>query len=767
LTSALLTTDDPSFLVALNIALDGCQRVDLAMAFVQPSGVRLIEERLDDLLARGGRLRLFAGANAGPTSSRGLRHFLDLKERHPDQVVLWAMEPGEHGIFHVKAALVHDAQGPVSGFVGSANLTAPGFRHNREWVVQLHAPASTALLLQLQTALDAFEHGALARVMDERWMREFEQREACHPFLALPELLVVESADEPPPAPHSVQREALVALAAARAGGHRAALVVMATGLGKTWLAAFDAVASGARRVLFVAHREEILGQAMRTFRRIMPDASIGFYTGTEKDRDATLVMASVQTLGREQHRRTFDPEAFDYIIVDEFHHAAAPTYRNVIGHFEPRFLLGLTATPMRRDGQELLVLCGDNLAFNCPLWEGIGRELLAPLRYYGVPDDIDYTKIRWNAGRFDMEDLERAAVNDARAERALAAIRQHGGQRVLAFCVSLGHADYMASFFQRSGLRAVAVHSGETSAPRAASLERFQAGELDVLCAVDMFNEGVDVPAIDTVLMLRPTESPVIWLQQLGRGLRRAEGKPHLTVIDFIGNHRMFLDRPAWLLGDQGLEDTWETRVDLIAQVFSELRMELPPDCLVEFEPSLLERFLELLKKGERADLERLIRLEALGEQVEGRVAVGAELTRREIAASFGYPFSDALWNQGFVVCDRDVFLLVTLDKAGMFDVHQYGDKFISASEFQWQSQNRTEQASKHGRIIRDHARLGYVVHLMVRAAKKRGAISLPFVYCGQVDFVKWDGEKPITVTWRLRGRLPEATLRQLQPQG
>lgn len=765
MTAALLTTDDAAFLGALNRALDHCLRLDLAMAFVQPSGVRLIEDRLDELLARGGALRLFAGANVGLTSARGLRHFLDLRARHPDHVVLWAMEPGEHGIFHVKAALLHDEEGPAGAFVGSANLTASGFLHNREWVVQLEGEASTELLRQLQEAFDALEDDPHARVMDERWMREFEQRAQRKTVTVLPELLVDEGGDEPPPEPHAVQQEALAALAAARQSGHRAALVVMATGLGKTWLAAFDAVASGARRVLFVAHREEILAQAMRTFRRIMPDASIGFYTGTEKDGDAALVMASVQTLGREQHRRTFDPEAFDTIIVDEFHHAAAPTYRDVIGHFEPRFLLGLTATPMRRDGQELLVLCGDNLAFNCPLWEGIGRELLAPLRYYGVPDDLDYSGIRWRGGRFDVGDLERAAINEARAEHGLRVLQQHGGRRVLAFCVSVAHADFMADFFRRQGLRAQAVHSGATSAPRASSLEALEGGELDVLCAVDMFNEGVDLPGLDTILMLRPTESPVIWLQQLGRGLRRAEGKTHLTVIDFIGNHRMFLDRPAWLLGDQGLEDSWETRVELIAQVFSRLQAELPPDCSVDFDPTLLERFLDLLKGAERENLERLIRLRALGEQVEGGVTVGAELTRSEIATSFGHPFSGARWNQGFVVFKQDVFLLVTLDKEGMQAKHRYADKFSTETTFQWQSQNRTEQASKHGRIICDHKRLGYAVHLMVRPAKKRGTISVRFVYCGQVDFVDWEGEKPITVIWRLRHRLAPATLAYLQP--
>ena len=361
--------------------------------------------------------------------------------------------------------------------------------------------------------------------------------------------------------PHEIQEEALAALEITRAEGNRAGLVVLATGLGKTWLSAFDTMRPEFRRVLFVAHREEILAQARNTFRQIRPDARLGLYMGSTRDEYAEILFASIQTLGRREHLNRFARDAFDYIVIDEFHHAAAASYRRLIEHFEPQFLLGLTATPERTDGGNLLALCQENLVYRADLREGINRGLLAPFHYFGVPDEVDYTNIPWRSSRFDEEALTNAVATQRRAENSLDQLRKRGGKRTLAFCVSTRHADFMAEFFQESGLRSVAVHSGSNSAPRALSLEHLASGEIDVVCAVDMFNEGVDVPELDTVMMLRPTESRLLWLQQLGRGLRKAAGKTHLNVIDYIGNHRTFLIKPQTLFdlpsrtaGDSGV---------------------------------------------------------------------------------------------------------------------------------------------------------------------------------------------------------------------
>lgn len=309
--------------------------------------------------------------------------------------------------------------------------------------------------------------------------------------------------------------------------------MVLATGLGKTWLAAFDSRSFA--RVLFVAHREEILSQAMGSFRRIRPEARFGRFDGTDKDEEADILFASIQTIGRVGHLRRFAPDAFDYIVVDEFHHASAASYRGLLDHFTPRFLLGLTATPDRSDGADLLALCGDNLVYHCDLFAGIEAGLLAPFRYLGVPDEVDYAQIPWRSTQFDPTALEAALATESRAANALEQFTRHRDGPAIGFCCSVRHAELMAAHFRRHGFRAVAVHSGPASAPRTTSLEQLGRAEIDILFAVDMFNEGVDVPNIGTVLMLRPTESVILWLQQLGRGLRRVEDKV-LQVIDYIG---------------------------------------------------------------------------------------------------------------------------------------------------------------------------------------------------------------------------------------
>lgn len=363
--------------------------------------------------------------------------------------------------------------------------------------------------------------------------------------------------------------------------------------MGKTWLAAFDSNRPEFQRILFVAHREEILNQALDTFRRIRPAARFGHYTGTEKIASADVVFASIQTSGRLTHLESFAPDAFDYVVVDEFHHASAASYRRLITHFQPKFLLGLTATPERTDGGDLLALCQHNLVFRRDLVDGVRSELLAPFHYFGIPDEVDYTNIPWRSTRFDEEALTTAVATQRRAQNALEQLQKRGGQRTMAFCVSQRHADFMAAFFVANGLRAVSVHAGSTSAPRAASLEQLAAGELDVICAVDMFNEGVDLPALDTVMMLRPTESKILWLQQFGRGLRKAPGKDRLTVIDYIGNHRVFLLKPQTLFGlPQG-----DTHVFNLLQRLSNGTQELPAGCDVTYDLETVEILKSLLR--------------------------------------------------------------------------------------------------------------------------------------------------------------------------
>lgn len=574
--------EDPLF-EHLKRHIDGAKHVDLAVAFAVDSGVAMLEPYLQDLLDRGGELRVVVGDYFGVTEPTALRRLMDLD----GQIERFIYET-RGGSFHPKAWVFRAGDGKGAAIVGSSNLTSTALKQGVEWNL-ISGPEPT----DWQVVHDAF--GSLikspnVRPLTQAWIDGYASRRKVKP---LPEFAIAVADESPPdavPEPHDIQQRALEALKLTRESGHRAGLVVLATGLGKTWLSAFDSVDFD--RVLFVAHREEILTQAMHTFRRIRPQARFGRYTGQVKE-DGDIVFASIQTLGRRAHLERYATDAFDYIIVDEFHHAAASSYRALLEHFEPQFLLGLTATPERTDGGDLLGLCGENLVFQCDLFEGVESGRLVPFRYFGVPDEVDYEQIPWRSSRFNEEALTEALASTKRAENALEQYRKLAQGPTIGFCCSRVHANFMADYFADAGLRTAAVHSGADSAPRTSSLERLNKGELDILFAVDMFNEGVDVPQIGTVMMLRPTESPILFLQQLGRGLRRAQGKSHLQVIDYIGNHRSFLTKARALLsagvGDRSLSRKLD---DVEKGLF-----ELPTGCSVTYELQALDFLKAMLR--------------------------------------------------------------------------------------------------------------------------------------------------------------------------
>jgi superfamily II DNA or RNA helicase/SOS-response transcriptional repressor LexA len=359
----------------------------------------------------------------------------------------------------------------------------------------------------------------------------------------------------------------------------------------------------GARRILFIAHREEILGQAAATFVRILPRKRVGYYTGRNRDADVDVLCASVQTLAKAEHLERFAPQHFDYVVVDEFHHAAAGSYRRLLTHFAPSFLLGLTATPDRTDQSDILSLCDDNLVYSCHLFAGIQAGLLAPFHYHGIQDEaVDYREVPWRNGRFDPEQLSNKLATLARARHALGEWRSKAQQRTLAFCVSTRHADFMADQFSRAGISAAAVYSG-SSLGRAQALEKLHAGSLQVVFSVDLFNEGVDLPSIDTVMMLRPTESKILFLQQLGRGLRRSEGKQQLVVLDFIGNHHSFLQKPQALFG---VGSTYQA-LAAFARTAERQALDLPAGCYVNYDLEIINFLKSLDSTGPQKDYEAL----------------------------------------------------------------------------------------------------------------------------------------------------------------
>ncbi|CAM5736538.1 hypothetical protein STENM223S_07618 [Streptomyces tendae] len=303
--------------------------------------------------------------------------------------------------------------------------------------------------------------------------------------------------------------------------------------------------ASGRPRLLFVAHRKEILKQSLRTYREVLDDASFGelLYGGTDPQ-EWNHVFASVQSLNV-QRLEQLAADHFDVIVIDEFHHATASTYRRVIEHFAPKELLGLTATPERMDGLNVQDEFFDGrIAAEMRLWEALENDLLSPFHYFGIPDGTDLTNLTWQKGSYADQELgDLLTGNDARARIIVKQIRDKisdpGAMRALGFCVTKAHAHFMADYFRKAGFRAAALDSDSPAEVRAQALRDLRAGELQVIFSVDLFNEGLDIPDVDTLLLLRPTNSATVFLQQLGRGLRRTDTKPVLTVLDFIGQHR------------------------------------------------------------------------------------------------------------------------------------------------------------------------------------------------------------------------------------
>jgi superfamily II DNA or RNA helicase len=338
--------------------------------------------------------------------------------------------------------------------------------------------------------------------------------------------------------PREVQKLALVELDRLRQDGETRALVVAATGLGKTFLAAFDAHA--ANRVLFIAHREELLRQAESAFGRVYPTRTRGWLGYNRDELNREIVFASIQTLSRPEQLKRPELERFDYIVVDEFHHAAADSYTRVLERVKPRFLLGLTATPFRGDQRDLLSLCDGNLAYQVGLLEAIDLGWLVPFRYHGVADVVTFTDdLLSSLTAYDTAKLTLRFNTSERVALVLLHYRKLAGRAALGFCVSIEHADFMAAQFAAAGIPAAAVHSGAGSMNRVMAVQQLANGQLAVLFTVDLFNEGVDIPVVDLVMFLRPTESMTIYLQQLGRGLRLSDGKTYLAVLDFIGNYR------------------------------------------------------------------------------------------------------------------------------------------------------------------------------------------------------------------------------------
>jgi len=348
--------------------------------------------------------------------------------------------------------------------------------------------------------------------------------------------------------PHEAQENALLNLQKTREAGHNRALTILATGLGKTILSALDVKSIKADRVLFIVHINEILKQTKDSFEKVLPAMKddMGFYTGKQKDKNKNILFASIQTMGRDKHIQNFPKDYFDYIIIDETHHTAAPTYKKIFDYFTPKFFLGLTATPDRMDRKDILGFYNNNVVFEMGQEDAIEQGYLAPFKYIGLKDNIDYSDIYFNGFKYDTKDLNKHLLIDERDQAVIKKFKELAGDRkTIAFCASIEHADRCVKKFKEAGINAISVHSqsenleGYESEGKDALIKHFRQGKCQIAFVVDMFNEGVDIPDVSCLLFLRPTESKTIFIQHMGRGLRVSPGKESTLILDFIGNYK------------------------------------------------------------------------------------------------------------------------------------------------------------------------------------------------------------------------------------
>ena len=572
-------------------SLKRADSVDIVVSFLMESGVRMLLGELDNALKRGAKIRILTGNYLGITQPSAL--YL-IKHKLGEQVDLRFYNEKNRS-FHPKSYMFHYKDYSTI-YIGSSNISKSARTSGIEWNYRFSSKTDSHNYEKFyNTFLDLFEHHSV--VIDDDELKRYSKnwhRPAVSKDLDRYDLQDDETTNNLALfEPRGAQIEALCALENTRAEGAGRALVQAATGVGKTYLAAFDS--KDYERVLFVAHREEILKQAAQSFKNVRNSDDYGFFDGESKCTDKSMIFASVATLGRSEYlnNKYFASDYFNYIVIDEFHHAVNDQYQRIVNYFKPQFLLGLTATPERMDGRNIYEICDYNVPYEISLKEAINKGMLVPFHYYGIFDDTDYSRLHIVRGRYDEKELNETYIGNVhRYELIYKYYCKYGSRQALGFCCSKEHAREMAREFSSRGIPSVAVFSdasGEYTEKRNVAIQKLKKGEIRAIFSVDMFNEGVDITSVDMVMFLRPTESPIVFLQQLGRGLRKCRGKEFLTVLDFIGNYEK-AGRVRFLL--EGKSDMYREGCHLSDT------LRFPDDCMVDFDLKLIDLFAEMDRK-------------------------------------------------------------------------------------------------------------------------------------------------------------------------
>lgn len=598
---------EPTLDTELRKEIASADRIEMLVSFIKWSGIRILMPDLRAFAERGGQLRIITTTYIGATDVKAV----DELSKLPNTSIKVSYD-SDHTRLHAKAYLFHRNTGFTTAYVGSSNISRPALTSGLEWNMKVTKQDQPAVIAKMQATFDSYWESPDYLLYDSSKFAQLDQaikdeRNPKGPHISMD--FVTHFLDI---RPFPYQQDILDRLRAEReVFGRYRNLVVAATGTGKTVISALDyrnwcrAHKSQRARLLFVAHREEILKQSISCFRQVMNDANFGeLLVGGYKPSSLDYLFVSIQSLNSTDLTDLLPADYYDFIVVDEFHHAAARSYQKMLAHFNPKVLLGLTATPERHDGQDILPWFDNRIAAEIRLPEAIDRKLLCPFQYFGVSDDTDLSEVRWTRGGYDETELEKVYVfSQGVAQQRAKNIIQSTARYVtslddmcgLGFCVSKAHARFMAEQFNAAGIPAIALTSDDNDQTRRTARQRLESGEIKVIFVVDLYNEGVDIPQVNTVLFLRPTESLTVFLQQLGRGLRLSPetGKECLTVLDFIGRANKlyrFEEKFAALLPDAS---------DSVKRAIETDFAYLPKGCYIQLEKKAREYVLDNIRKS------------------------------------------------------------------------------------------------------------------------------------------------------------------------
>lgn len=528
----IVNSDKGNLLRELVKSISECERFYFSVAFINFSGLQLLLDPIKEAEEKGIKGKIITSTYLNFTDAKALEKLREFKNMEL-KVFVTDKEIG----FHTKA-YIFEYKDSYKVIIGSSNITQSALKSNIEWNVEIVSKEDAYFIKDVLKEYDKLWNISVDADQDfikryEEFLNSFKKTQLTHQMIYENKQYII---------PNRMQKRAIENLERLRNYGESKALVIAATGTGKTYMSAFDVKSYQPKKLLFVVHREEILRKAKETFEILLPNDGLtfGLLTGNHKQKNVDYVFATIQTISRCFHE--FEKDEFDYLIIDEAHHATSPTYQTILDYFQPQFTLGMTATPERSDSRNVFDLFDNNVALEVRLHEALEDELVIPFHYFGITDidGIDLSDVNID----DIGEITKRLKVNERVDFIIEKLNFYGhdGEKTkgLGFCASIEHAQFMASEFNKRGYNSVCLYGEDSSDRRQLFINKLEdeKDELKFIFTVDIFNEGVDIPSINTVLMLRPTNSPIVFIQQLGRGLRKHVNKSFLTVLDFIGNH-------------------------------------------------------------------------------------------------------------------------------------------------------------------------------------------------------------------------------------